>query len=153
VKTFFHQFYGNEVFPKGLLSYFVRLIPKVNVPLLIKEFRPISLLGSLYRLDAKVLNERLSKVMNSVTSKSQLVFLKGRHLLDGVMIVNEVVDLTRKRSGSVLFLRRILKKLMILINSFLEIKILEQNKLKKVCMTIDRINENYIILTLFFKDI
>jgi hypothetical protein len=71
VRIFFDQFHGNDVFPKCLLAYFVTLIPKVKVSLSLKEFRPISLLGSWYKILSKVLAGRLAKVMNSVISTSQ----------------------------------------------------------------------------------
>ncbi|MCH84850.1 RNA-directed DNA polymerase (Reverse transcriptase) [Trifolium medium] len=57
------------------------------------DFRPISLLGSLYKLLAKV---RLSKVMDSIISSNQSAFIKGRFLGDGVVVVNEVVDLAKR---------------------------------------------------------
>jgi len=105
VRIFFDQFHGNEVLSRCLLSYFVTLIPKVKCPLSIKEFRPISLLGSIYKILAKVLAGRLSKVMNSFISKSQSTFLKGRHLVDGVLIVNEVVELAKLRNRECLILK------------------------------------------------
>jgi len=105
VRIFFDQFFGNEVLPRCLLSYFVTLIPKVKGPSSLKDFRPISLLGSLYKILAKVLAGRLSKVMSSVISKSQSTFLKGRQLVDGVMIVNEVVELARLRNRECLILK------------------------------------------------
>jgi len=96
VRIFFNQFHGNDVFLKNLLSYFVTLIPKLKVPLSLKEFRPISLLDSLYKLLSKVLAERLAKVMPSVISNSQSALLKGRHLMDGVVVINEVADLANR---------------------------------------------------------
>jgi len=54
---------------------------------------------------SKVLANRLSKVMNSVNSVSQSAFLKGRHLVDGVLIVNEVVDLTKRAKRECLILK------------------------------------------------
>jgi hypothetical protein len=47
-------------------------------------------------LIAKVLAGRLSKVMNSVVANTQTAFIKGRHLVDGVLVINEVVDLAKK---------------------------------------------------------
>lgn len=96
IRIMFDQFHANEVLPKSFLSYFVALIPKVQVPLSLKEYRPISLLGSLYKFLSKVLAARLSKVMNSIIFGSQSAFLKGRHLVDGVLVVNEVVDLAKR---------------------------------------------------------
>jgi hypothetical protein len=53
-------------------------------------------LGCLYKIIAKVLANRLSKVMNVIIAPTQSVFLKNRNLVDGVLVVNEVVDLAKK---------------------------------------------------------
>jgi hypothetical protein len=96
VRIMFDQFHANVVLPKSMLAFFVTLIPKVSSPLELKDFRPISLLGSLYKLLAKVLARRLACVRNSIISPSQSAFLKGRHLVDGVLVVNELVDYAKK---------------------------------------------------------
>jgi len=80
----FDQFHANERFLKSMLAYFVTLIPKVSSPCELKDFRPISLLGSLYKLLAKVLAKRLAGVMNSTISPSQSAFLKGRNLVENL---------------------------------------------------------------------
>ncbi|PNX96151.1 cysteine-rich receptor-like protein kinase, partial [Trifolium pratense] len=72
---------------------------------MLKDFRLISLLGSLYKLIAKVLAARLSIVMNSIIASSQSAFIKGRNLVDGVMIVNEIVDLAKKTGKDCLILK------------------------------------------------
>ena len=105
IRIMFDQFHANEKLPKSFLSFFVTLIPKVNAPVSLNQFRPISLLGSLYKLLSKVLAKRLSKVMNSIISVSQSAFLKGRHLVDGVLIVNEVVDLAKRAKRLCLILK------------------------------------------------
>jgi hypothetical protein len=63
------------------------------------------LLGSLYKLLAKVLARRLAGVMNTIISPSQSAFLKGRHLVDGVLVVNELVDYARKLNKECLILK------------------------------------------------
>jgi hypothetical protein len=98
VRIFFDQFHGNARLPKSLLSYFIALIPKVARPSSLGEFRPISLLGCLYKIIAKVLAARLAKVMDSVVATTQSAFIKGRNLVDGVLVVNEVIDIA-KRTG------------------------------------------------------
>ena len=96
VRIMFDQFHANGVLPKSMLAYFVALIPKVSSPLELKDYRPISLLGCLYKLLAKVLARRLAGVLNSIISPTQSAFLKGRNLVDGVLVVNELVDYARK---------------------------------------------------------
>lgn len=105
VHILFDQFYGNTSLPKSFLSYFVALIPNVKSPFSLMDFRPISLLGSLYKLISKVLACRLSKVMASIISNSRSAFLKGRNLVDGVVVINEVVDLAKKPKRECLILK------------------------------------------------
>jgi hypothetical protein len=45
---------------------------------------------------AKVLATRLGLVMDKLISKNQSAFIKGRLLVDGVLVVNEVVDLAKR---------------------------------------------------------
>jgi hypothetical protein len=45
---------------------------------------------------AKVLASRLAKVLEDLIPKTQSAFLKGRNLVEGVMVVNEVTDFAKK---------------------------------------------------------
>lgn len=92
----FDQFYHTATLPRGFSSYFVTLIPKVHSPSSLGDFRPISLLGSLYKMVAKVLASRLAPIMDKLISSNQSAFIKGRQLVDGVVAVNEIIDFARK---------------------------------------------------------
>jgi hypothetical protein len=63
VRIMFDQFDANAKLPKSMMPFFVALIPKVASPLELKDYRPISLLGSLYKLLATVLARRLAGVI------------------------------------------------------------------------------------------
>ncbi|KHN06118.1 hypothetical protein glysoja_042387, partial [Glycine soja] len=56
------------------------------------EFKPISLIGCMYKIVAKLLANRLKKVLPSIIDERQSAFIQGRHLLHSVTIANEVVD-------------------------------------------------------------
>ncbi|XP_058754175.1 uncharacterized protein LOC131627320 [Vicia villosa] len=68
------------------------------------DFRPICLVGCMYKALSKLLAARLKKVLDSIVSKSQSVFVPSRQLMDGVLVVNEVVDYAAKtKKGIFLF--------------------------------------------------
>jgi len=70
------EFHQNGKLLKGINSTFIALIPKVECPQSLNDFRPISLVGSLYKILAKLLANRLRQVIGSVISKAQSTFVK-----------------------------------------------------------------------------
>jgi len=67
---FLVEFHRNGKLAKGINSTFIALIPKVDNPQRLNDFRPISLVGSMYKILAKVLANRLRSVIGSVISDS-----------------------------------------------------------------------------------
>ena len=64
-------------FVKSLNSTFIVMCPKKQGIEDFKDFKPISLVSSLYKLIAKVLANRLKKVMDLVVNKAQNAFVEG----------------------------------------------------------------------------
>jgi len=91
---FVSEFHHNRRLTKGINATFIALIPKVSSPQRLNHFRPISLLGCLYKVLAKILANRLRAVIGSVVSDSQSTFVKGKQILDGILVANEAVDET-----------------------------------------------------------
>uniref|UniRef100_A0A2N9IM47 Reverse transcriptase zinc-binding domain-containing protein n=1 Tax=Fagus sylvatica TaxID=28930 RepID=A0A2N9IM47_FAGSY len=98
VMNFFEEFHTHCKFEKSLNATFIALIPKKRDALNIRDFRPISLVGSMYKLLSKVLANRIRLVMESLISSSQNAFVGGRQTLDSVLIANECLDSRLKSS-------------------------------------------------------
>jgi len=103
---FLTEVHCNGKLTKGVNSTFIALIPKVNSPQRLNDFRPIFLVGCcMYKVLAKVLANRLRKVVSSVVSDSQSAFVKGKQNLDGILIANEAVDEARRMNKELLLFK------------------------------------------------
>ncbi|KAL4308180.1 hypothetical protein GQ457_01G006150 [Hibiscus cannabinus] len=71
------SFHKKGVIPSKVNSSFITLIPKKENPIDISEFRPISLIGSVYKIIAKIISRRLRVVLEKLISETQCAFVTG----------------------------------------------------------------------------
>lgn len=76
VISVFKDFYRTGKFVRFLNSTFIALIPKKRNP---KDFRPISLVGCIYKLITKELVMRLFRVLGEVIGECHDAFVEGKH--------------------------------------------------------------------------
>jgi hypothetical protein len=68
-------------------STFLALIPKEVNPVTFDRFRPISLCNTSYKIISKLLANKIKPLLEKIISLSQGGFVKGRHILDNVILV------------------------------------------------------------------
>ena len=90
----------HNIMPDGFNDTHIVLIPKKQHVESMGDLRPISLCNVIYKIVAKVLANRLRKVMPTVASHTHGAFIKERLITDNILISFEVLHfLTRKTQG------------------------------------------------------
>ena len=85
-------------------STFLSLIPKEVNPETFDRFQTISLCNASYKLLTKLLANRLKPLLENLISPLQGGFVKGRHLVDNVIQVQESLhsSFQRKEKGMII---------------------------------------------------
>jgi hypothetical protein len=83
------EFFRNGVMPAGVNDATIVLIPKVDNPTKVTEFRPISLCNIIYKVIAKCLVNRLRPILEEIVSPNQSAFVPGRLITDNALVAFE----------------------------------------------------------------
>ncbi|GJT29058.1 RNA-directed DNA polymerase, eukaryota [Tanacetum coccineum] len=86
-----NHFFNNGFRHSGGNSSFIALISKFQGAKMVKDYRPISLIGSLYKIITKLLANRLVTVIDGLVNEVQSAFIANRQILDGPFILNEII--------------------------------------------------------------
>ena len=83
------------------------MIPKKQKnPEFLKNWRPISLLNTDYKIATKAIAVRLEKVLPSIIHPSQTGYIKGRYIGECIRLLSDTMAFTKQRniSGAAIFL-------------------------------------------------
>ncbi|KAJ9549144.1 hypothetical protein OSB04_021687 [Centaurea solstitialis] len=104
------DFHSTASLPRGSNSSFVSLIPKIQDPIYFSDYRPISLISCFYKIISKLLSLRLQKVIDTIIGVEQTAFIKERSILDGPLVVNELISWAKKSKSQLFILKVDLEK-------------------------------------------
>ena len=99
-----NDFYMGNLDISRLNYVVITLIPKVKNANIVKQFRLICLLNVSFKIFTKLLTDKLTHLANKLISGVQTAFTKGRYILDGAVMLHEIVhDIKVKKKQGVLF--------------------------------------------------
>ncbi|KAL0285595.1 UNVERIFIED_CONTAM: putative ribonuclease H protein [Sesamum radiatum] len=84
------EFFTTGRLLKQVNTTILALIPKVRMPSLVSDFRPISCCNVLYKVITKIIVQRLRSVLDKMISPSQNAFVPGRSIGDNILLAQEM---------------------------------------------------------------
>jgi hypothetical protein len=94
------HFFNSGRLGDGINTTYIALIPKVQNPVHVSDFKPISLCNVIYKLISKVLANRLKPILSQIISCVQSAFLPDRLISDNVIIAFETLHTMQHRLWS-----------------------------------------------------
>jgi hypothetical protein len=90
---------NNISVPEGWNNTTIVLIPKVDNPEKVTQFRPISLCNVVYKVISKMLSDRLKMYFPDIISDHQSAFVLGRLITGNILVAYESIQAMKKKKG------------------------------------------------------
>lgn len=85
------EFFINGRLLRQINNTAVTLIPKVDNPMLVKDFRPIACCNTVYKIITKILAKRIQHMMPSLVLPNQSAFVPHRLMQHNILLSQELV--------------------------------------------------------------
>ncbi|GJT28061.1 RNA-directed DNA polymerase, eukaryota, reverse transcriptase zinc-binding domain protein [Tanacetum coccineum] len=93
------EFFISGKLLKEVNATMISLIPKMNTPNKVSEFRPIACCNVLYKCISKILTNRIKSGLEKVVSINQSAFIPGRSIQDNILLTQELLKGYNRKNG------------------------------------------------------
>ncbi|GKA61097.1 putative RNA-directed DNA polymerase, eukaryota, reverse transcriptase zinc-binding domain protein, partial [Tanacetum coccineum] len=85
------EFFINGKILRELNHTIIALIPKVNSPTRVNDYRPISCCNVMFKCISKIIANRIKESLKALVSPNQSAFVPGRSIADNVLLTQELM--------------------------------------------------------------
>lgn len=93
------QFFQDGIMTRGVNDTTIALVPKLDTPLKVSDFRPIACCNVLYKCISKIITNRIKNVLGKIVNKNQSAFIPGRHISDNILVAQELMREYHRKYG------------------------------------------------------
>ncbi|XP_031502653.1 uncharacterized protein LOC116265842 [Nymphaea colorata] len=86
------NFFSSRKIVKSVNETMICFIPKKGNSKKVDDYRPIPFCNTIYKIISKVIVNRLRTILERIINVNQAAFLKGRHIYDNILWVNETIN-------------------------------------------------------------
>ncbi|GJX00245.1 RNA-directed DNA polymerase, eukaryota, reverse transcriptase zinc-binding domain protein [Tanacetum coccineum] len=85
------EFFSNGQLLGELNATIISLVPKIESPFKVSEFRPIACCNVVYKCISKILTRRIKGCLDKLINLNQSAFIPGRQIQDNILLAQELV--------------------------------------------------------------
>jgi hypothetical protein len=101
--TLFRELHRGDLPLYSLNFGMIILLPKCREAAKIQQYRPICLLNVSFKIFTKVTTNRVTQIAQKVMSPSQMTFLPGRNIMEGVIVLHKTIhEMHRKKQNGLI---------------------------------------------------
>ncbi|GJY81936.1 RNA-directed DNA polymerase, eukaryota, reverse transcriptase zinc-binding domain protein [Tanacetum coccineum] len=93
------EFFASGKLLKEINSTLISLVPKIQTPCKVNDFRPIACCNVIYKCIRKIITDRMKESLGMLVDQNQSVFVPNRHIQDNILLSQEFLRGYDRKEG------------------------------------------------------